>query len=349
MQRERGSKFKQWVRNRWDEFLLVGLYLGYLLVTGFTKCRKVYRFRSFFFIVSTALVMFSLLRLDPDNGEATGIWLTQITSMIVCIWLAHFSRKALFDYPEADMRTLFRESLRGNKAAAMAILAQVALLISLFFVFSGAARAEVPPAAKQYLPVVKAEQKAYWPDHPYPPVLGGMIDKETCYSPTHFKCWNPKTALKTQREEGAGLGQITRTYRTNGTTRFDALAELKDRHPALRDWNWSNVYDRPDLQIRAVILKARDDYRAFSSVRSVINRLVFQVAAYNRGMGGVRAERQLCHVTEGCDPQLWFGHVEKTCTASRAPIYGGRSACDINRAHVAEVWNIRSKRYEGWL
>jgi hypothetical protein len=272
---------------------------------------------------------------------------------MVAVAFAHLARKALADYPEADMQTLFRRAREHPIGAGLALVALSIVISALLALFGGNARANVvsqlPTQAATYLPLLKAEQTARWPDHPWPPMLGGMVEQETCRTLTHSRCWSPLAQLKTKREEGAGLGQLTRAFHPDGRTRFDALAEVRERHPALRDLSWSNVYDRPDLQLRALVLKSRDDYLTFGPVRSIVNRLTFQLAAYNRGVGGIQAERRLCQVTSGCDPQLWWGHVELTCTASRQPIYSGRSACDINRSHVQRVVEVRAPRYRGWL
>ncbi len=307
------------------------------------------RFRTVFLLLGTLLVFGVLLATDPDQGLLTGFWALQVARGVVAVAFAHLARKALFDYPEADARTLFREARRSATGAGLALIAHAIVIAALVTLFGSVARADVPPLARTYLPMLQAEQQARWPDHPWPPVLGGMVEQETCITLRHSRCWSPVAALKTQREEGAGLGQLTRAFHPDGRTRFDALAEMRERHPALRELSWSNIYQRPDLQLRALVLKSRDDYRTFEPVRSISNRLVFQVAAYNRGVGGVQAERRLCQATAGCDPQLWWGHVERTCTASRAPLYGGRSACDINRQHVHKVWHERAPRYRGWL
>lgn len=307
------------------------------------------RFRNLFLLLGSVIVMAVLVATDPDEGLLTGFWALSIAKGVVAVAFAHLARKALMDYPEADMRTLFRLARGSATGAGLALIAQAIIVLGLLFLFGGNARADVPERAKQHLPTLKAEQTRWWPDHPWPPMLGGMSEQETCVTLTHSKCWSPLAQLKTKREEGAGLGQITRAFHPDGRTRFDALAELKDRHPALRDLNWGNVYARPELQLRALVLKSHDDYLTFGPVRSIVNRLVFQVAAYNRGVGGVQSERRLCQITEGCDPQLWWGHVEHTCTASRAPIYSGRSACDINRSHVQRVVEVRAPRYRGWL
>lgn len=307
------------------------------------------RFRNLFLLLGSAVVLAVLFATDPDEGLLTGFWALSIAKGVVAVGFAHLARKALADYPEADMRTLFRLARGSATGAGLALVAQAIIILGLLFLFGGNARADVPERARQYLPILAAEQATHWPAHPWPPMLGGMVEQETCITLTHSKCWSPQAALKTKREEGAGLGQITRAFHPDGRTRFDALAELKDRHPALRDLTWANVYGRPELQLRALVLKSRDDFRTFDPVRSIANRLVFQVAAYNRGVGGIQAERRLCHVTADCDPQQWFGHVERTCTASREPIYSGRSACDINRAHVQKVVEVRAPRYRGWL
>ena len=194
-----------------------------------------------------------------------------------------------------------------------------------------------------------AERLAGWPDHPRPEVLPALVEHESCISLRHSRCWNASSRLKSAREEGAGLGQITRAWNADGTLRFDALAEMRARHPGLREWSWANVYQRPDLQLRAVVLKSRDDFRALAVIADPVERLAFADAAYNGGMGGVQRDRRACQVTTACDPQRWFGHVEGTCTKSRAALYGGRSACDINRHHVHDVLVTRSPKYRGWL
>ena len=59
--------------------------------------------------------------------------------------------------------------------------------------------------------------------------------------------------------------QITRAYRADGSLRFDALEELRTRYKTeLYELNWHNIYTRPDLQIRAGILKSKENYAIFS-------------------------------------------------------------------------------------
>lgn len=210
-------------------------------------------------------------------------------------------------------------------------------------------RTFIPPQAPTVLPVLRQVQEEHWPDLIMPEVLAGQAEKESCIHLRHPRCWNPSSRLKSAREEGAGIPQITRAYHTSGPNtgklRFDALAEMRARHPALRPLNWDNVYERLDLQLLVLVLKNRDNWFSFEGVRSQTNRLVFTLLAYNRGTAGVLREMTACKLKEGCDPQVFFGHVEKTCTASWKPIYGNNSPCSISRAYPGDILYTRSPKY----
>ncbi len=210
-------------------------------------------------------------------------------------------------------------------------------------------RTYVPPKAQTYLPTVSTEVATQWPQAPSRAYFGALIEHESCISLTHSRCWSPTSRLKTKREEGAGLGQLTRAYTASGSLRFDALADMRAAHPALSELTWSNVYSRPDLQIRAVVLKIKSNYQALAPNAAPMQRLAFADAAYNGGLGGVAKERRACGLSEGCDPNQWFGHVERHCLKSKRALYVGRSACDINRHHVVDVLKIRLKKYESLL
>ena len=307
------------------------------------------RFRHLFLIGGSALVLAALYLTDPDKGITTGMLLLSLVTPLLAVGFVHLARKALHDYPEADARSLFAKAGEHPIGAGLALIALSIVAYGLMGLFGSVARAEVPDRAKQHLPTLSAEIGAHWPRMVYPPYFGGLIEHESCISLKHSRCWSPTSRLKTQREEGAGLGQLTRAWHPDGRLRFDALAEMRERHPALRGLDWATIYQRPDLQMRAVVLKVKGDYLALAAVASDTARLHFADAAYNGGLGGLQRERRACHLKAGCDPQQWFGHVERTCLKSRQPLYGGRSACDINRHHVHDVLNVRAPKYAGLL
>lgn len=290
--------------------------------------------------------------LDPDGGLSLAIWVANFMKAFLVTACVHLIRKMFFDYPAADMEVLFQNARRTAEGSGLALIALAIIIAATMLLFSSAARADVrttiPPGAVIYAPVLKAERLKFWPGHPAPELLGALVEHESCISLTHKRCWNPTSRLKTAREEGAGLGQITRAYFADGSVRFDALQEMVDRHPALRGLSWANVYERPDLQLRAVVLKSKDNFELFRRLVGVdLFALHFADAAYNGGVGGVQKERQVCHLSKGCDAKQWFGNVEVHCLKSKTALYGGRSACDINRHHVVDVCVVRPHKYRG--
>jgi hypothetical protein len=207
----------------------------------------------------------------------------------------------------------------------------------------------VPANAKVYLPTLKKEQVTLWPNNQQPWYLAALIEQESCVSLTSKRCWNPNSSLKTYREEGAGLGQITRTFNKDGSVRADYLQDQVRQHSELEGWNWGNVYERPDLQIRSIVLMNRSNYSSLQRMGVAGTELpLFGDAAYNGGVGGVSNDRRLCALTKGCNPAVWFGHVSNTCTKSKIPnaAYGNKSMCDINREHVYNVDKIRVSKYQ---
>ncbi len=309
------------------------------------------RFRNLFLILGSALVLAALFFTDPDKGLSTAMLLQALVVPVLAVGIAHLARKALFDY--LDLGETIRKACETSEGSSRVVLAICIVLAALLVLFGGQVHAApldvksyIPANAQTYAPALKAEQERFWGDHPAPELLGGLVEQESCISLTHPKCWNPQARLKTTREEGAGMGQITRAYRANGSLRFDALAGMRSRHAELQGWSWANVYQRPDLQLRAIVLMSRANYQDIRRV--VVNSqaaLAFADAAYNGGIGGVQSDRRACGLKRACDPQQWFANVEYTCTKSRAVLYSKRSACDINREHVRNVMLVRSTKY----
>ena len=197
----------------------------------------------------------------------------------------------------------------------------------------------LPPNAVLYLPVLRAEVAQFWPSLALPSALGAQVEQETCVSLKSKGCWNPRTELKTDREYGFGLGQITIT------SRFNVFNEVKALDPSLRAWAWADRYN-PQLQLRALLLKDKQSYDYITGAATPLDRLAFTFAAYNGGMGGVLSDRRLCQATPGCRAGVWFGNVSGTSLKAKAAVSGyGQSFFDINRGYVLSILVTRRNRY----
>lgn len=208
---------------------------------------------------------------------------------------------------------------------------------------------DIPPQAHEYLPMLGAQVRDLMPGFKTPEYFGALIEHESGCPGLKKMCWNPKARLKSSREEGAGLSQITRAYKEDGSLRFDALAETRKLDPrGLNELRWDTVYDRPDLQMRVMVVMTRQNWNRTEKLASdPAMRLKLTDLSYNAGFGRVLNDMRACSLTSGCDPQKWEGHVELHCTASKKPIYGNRSACDICRHHVHDVVGTRMNKYKG--
>ena len=230
---------------------------------------------------------------------------------------------------------------------ALVIMVLLMMSIILAPITAMASNGDIPVQSKQYFPVIQSETKELLPDFIYPYYFAGLIELESCVTLTSKKCWSPTSELKSKREVGIGMGQITKTFKADGSIRFDSLSDMaKAHHNELKEASWNNIASRPDLQIKIVILMTKDNYSALYAVTDPYQRLAMADSAYNGGLGGLKKERRLCGLTANCDPQVWFSNVEDKCLKSKKPLYGKRSACDINRQHVTSVLDVKMVKYK---
>ncbi|WP_295855154.1 hypothetical protein [uncultured Xylophilus sp.] len=305
------------------------------------------RWRTWAVLVLPALVILGTALLSPDGWRDPLVKCIGLAWSALAVALTHSARTALFDYVQAGQA--WRKSLEGSTGAGLSFLGICVVTAALFLGLVSFARAQpLPPGAVALGPAVLQEIDQHWPDIPRRSYVGALIEKETCITLRHPYCWSTAARLKTAREEGAGLGQLTRAWAADGSLRFDALAEVRALAPAaLRDLTWATVYQRADLGVRAILVKLRHCDRRLQQlgVADDMARVAFCDAGYNGGDGGVQSERRACGLVAGCDPDQWFGHVERHCLKSRAKWQGyGDSACDINRKHVAATVPIEPRR-----
>lgn len=197
----------------------------------------------------------------------------------------------------------------------------------------------IPALATLYLPLLATVTAALWPSMPDKPLLAAQIEQETCITLKHPKCWNPKAELKTAREYGFGLGQLTIT------AKFNNFVAAQGWDESLKGWQWQDRYD-PEMQMRALVAYDRNLYRQIRFGASEADRLAFMFSAYNGGLGGLLKDRRLCAGAANCNPERWFGHVEQHSFRARTAAKGyGKSFFEINREYVRNIMTVRVGKY----
>ena len=227
----------------------------------------------------------------------------------------------------------------------MLLLILILIFVNPFFTIYTHAKCEsdvyvtIPKGAKKYMPLVVNYNIRYLHDYIIPSYFASLIEHETCVTLCSKKCWNPKARFKTKREEGGGLSQLTRVFYKNGMVKWDILRNLKIKYKKeLKELTWDNLYDRPDLQIKALILMWKNNYNYYKDKVKRSELKWFADSAYNGGYKYLNRERRLCKLTPNCNPKIWFDNVEKIKSArAKRKLYGNRTAWDINRYHVRDV------------
>ena len=199
----------------------------------------------------------------------------------------------------------------------------------------------IPAAALLYLSLLTSLQQELLPDIDTPHYFAGQVEQETCISLKHSKCWNPKAELKTDREYGFGLGQITITKD------FNNFENIKKLDPMLKSWEWRDRYNA-SLQLRALLVYDRHILRQVTPMASSDeDAIAFMFCAYNGGIGGLIKDRRICDGIADCDPTQWFGHVEKQSFRAKKAVKGyGKSFFEINREYVYNIIKVRGPRYK---
>lgn len=292
-------------------------------------------------IVATLMVVFCAPVARAVGEPAFAAWGMFAGLALYGVALSHVLRRVMFPY--IDLKVYARIA-RDQPIGAGMVFMGVSMVLAAFIMLMGNVvhAGELPTNAVKYLPILQDEQRAWWASMPLPSALGAQVEQETCVSLKSQRCWSPRAELRTSRERGVGLGQITKT------SRFDALAEVRAANPtALAGWNWDrdSLYD-PRFQLRALVLKDLQGWNTTSGAASDQDRLAFTFAGYNGGIGGVLSDRQVCRGTPGCDFGRWFGHVERTSLKAKTVSAGyGKSFFAINREYVRNVLLVRRARY----
>lgn len=212
------------------------------------------------------------------------------------------------------------------------------ILFCLFVSGLSFAQTKLPNEAEKLLPILKQEINRNWNTIPIRQMPAGLIEQESL--------WKSKAVLKTDREYGCGLGQFTKTYKADGSIRFDTLSDMKRLDSTLSNWTWEDCFN-VQLQMRAVILKLKVDNRSCVTTMANTNEAMACTAAkYNGGAGSIVNRVRTCRLTPGCDPTIWFNNLQTQCPMSNVKQKGyGESFCQINSKYPGRVFT-RMEKYK---
>ena len=198
----------------------------------------------------------------------------------------------------------------------------------------------IPVRAPALIPIVLETTRTVAPDLPDKVYPLALIHHESCITARSKGCWNPNVRFRTPREEGVGLGQITRTFTPTGMVKADNLGAMRRLHPnELAGIHWGNIYNNPEAQIKIITLQVGDLNRYFNDIPPE-GRLPFVDSAYNGGLKALRKERGMCRLMANCDHNVWWGNVERYNARGHRVLYANRTAYRINRDHVVRVWGL---------
>ncbi len=197
--------------------------------------------------------------------------------------------------------------------------------------------------AEPHLALLDSVITKYWPDAPCREFIAGQIEQETCANLK--KCWNSNTELKTKREYGFGLGQITIAYRKNGSVRFNNFDEAKRRYEELSDWQWDDRYNTK-YQLIFIVMECKLNFKKYGN-RFVtdIQKWAAALVTYNAGSGAVLTRLKVCKVTPGCDCTTWFGGLDQVHSKEEEVLLYGRMLYLRRNDYPYNIIYIRSQKY----
>lgn len=231
---------------------------------------------------------------------------------------------------------------------------------------------KIPDNAAPHMEELRKQIADVWPEMKYPSIFAAQIEQESCIHLKHAKCWNTKSELKTDREMGFGLGQLTLKYKDGSGTpcKSNAECDVKGEQCRLKDgkcavvtmnmfeemrklddtlklWDWEDRGNAA-MQIRSVVLLNKRNWNLIKwDVANDVEKLAMMLSAYNGGLGHVLKDRQLC-IAKGdkCDPSKWFGNIElDSVKAKKARSGYGKSFFEINREYPIHVFFMRRPKY----
>ena len=281
-----------------------------------------------------AVVLLALLVFGDGAQLAVQLYTLSMAALVLIV--AHLVRKSLFPY--ADLSDLVRRAKDEPIGAALIFCAILALIIALLFATVAGAE-PIPERARPLLPVLSASLDEHWPAAPLRHVTAGQVEQESA--------WKERAQLKTSRELGRGLVQLTIAYRADGTERFNSYRDAV-RMRALSGWDWRA--DPFNIRYQATYLVLRDRAE-FAGMRKLMvdDEQAWRAAlvAYNAGQGRV-LKRRAYATAAGMPADRWSGGLEHAHGPVEAALLYGKPLWQAVNHYPQTVFR-KAAKYEGHL
>lgn len=193
--------------------------------------------------------------------------------------------------------------------------------------------------AKAYIPLYRELLDAHWSGMPLPHLPCGQVEQESS--------WKERATLKTSRELGSGLTQMTIAYRSDGSERFNIYREAV-KWRALRGWDWQSDPYNVRYQLTFLVLQDRSN---FTTMRTMfLNDTEAWKAAlicYNAGPGRVMSRRSVARI-RGQPMDRWTGGLDSTYNDGEKRLLYGRPLWKAVNEYPLKVFQ-RAEKYRIYL
>lgn len=279
------------------------------------------------------------------SDAAFMVGLSRLSMIALIIAAFHIIRKKLFPY--IDLKVFTGRASESPVASAIVVAALLFFLIAMCYITVAHSATmsdeKILQKARPYMPVFRAAVYRHWPKAPHREHLTGKVEQETCT--TLAKCWNPGTELKTDREYGFGLSQMTVAHYRDGSVRFNKFEEAKQCYKELSAWRWDDRWN-VEYHLTFITLESKRLYDTmWPHFRDSISASAASLVAYNAGSGTVLHRRALCSHTKGCDETVWFGGLDSVMMPGEERLLYGKPLYQRRNEYPDNIIHKRAPKY----
>lgn len=226
---------------------------------------------------------------------------------------------------------------RNPIAAALIFLGVIALLITILVLAIPSAHASTLDNARPYLPILSESLDKGWPAAPLRHIPAGQVEQESS--------WKERATLKTSRELGRGLVQMTIAYDKSGKERFNIYRDAV-RNKLLKEWDWRRDPYNVRYQLTFLVLQDRAN---FDQVRPYFandgeawkGALVCYNAGAGRWLQRLKNARRM-----GLPTNIWDGGLDRAYGKGEAALLYGRPLYVAVNEYPKVIFG-RAEKYRG--